>query len=61
MSKRGAVITKAQKDLDIAQKAAKQLSGVVTKLQRRLDRFKSPGRAESDRLLVESGSLDEGP
>ena len=54
------VTTKAQKERDIANKEAKQPSGVVTKLRRKLDRPEGLGIAVSDRRPLESGSSDEG-
>ena len=58
-SKSAAVAAKAQKELDIAKFEAGKLSGVVTKLQRRLDRLEDPRSDGSDRPLpLESGSDD---
>ena len=48
MSMSAAVAAKAQKELDTAEFEAKKLSGVVTKLQRRLDRLEDLRSDESD-------------
>ena len=59
IGKSAAVAAKAQKELDIAKFAAWKLSGVVTKLQRRLDRLGDLRRYSSDRApALESGSAD---
>ena len=59
-SKSATVAAKAQKELDIAKRGAKELSGVVTQLQRRLDRLEGLGSAGSDKAPLESGSSDDG-
>ena len=52
--------TKAKKELEIANTEAKRLSGMVTKLQRRLDSLKGLGGAGGDRAPFDLGSSDEG-
>ena len=57
MGKSAAVAAKAQKELDIAKFEPRKLSGVVTRLQRRLDRLEDLRRDGSDRPPpLESGS-----
>ena len=54
------VAAKAQKELDTAKRDAKELSGMVTQRQRRLDKVEGLGSGGSDGPPVESGSLDNG-
>ena len=59
IGKSAAVAANAQKELDIAKSEAGKLSGVVTKLQRRLDRMEDLRSDGSDRPPpLESGSDD---
>ena len=46
-NKGATVAAKAQKELDIAKREAKELSGVVTQLRRRLDKLEGLGSAGS--------------
>ena len=47
-NKSATVAAGAEKDLDTAERAAKQLSGLVTQLQRRLDRLEGLGAPPSN-------------
>ena len=59
ISKSAAIAAKAQKELDIAILEAEKLSGVVTKLQRRLDWLEDLRSDGSDwPFPLESGSDD---
>ena len=59
-NKSATVDAKAQKELDIAKREAKELSGRITQLQTRLDRLEGLGSAASDRPSLELGSSDDG-
>ena len=59
-NKSATVAAKVQMEQDIAKREAKELSGVVTQLQRRPDRPEGVRRAGSDRPPLELGSSDDG-
>ena len=50
---------KAQKEVDGAEREAKELSGVVTQLHRRLERLEVLGSAGSNRVPLRSGCADD--
>ena len=60
-NKSAPVAAKAQKDPNIAKRQAKELTSVVSKLQRRLDRLEGLGSAGCDVLPPKFGWKDNGP